>query len=230
MSTSKQSSKKIDAKQYWDEVYQNKDDKTLGWYQEIAQPSLDLFKEFKIRKSRKILIVGSGTTRFVDNLLSKGYKNIIATDISKIALMNLENRVASHQHKNLPKRISFIEDDLRNPKSLTKLEKIDVWHDRAVFHYFTDKEEQASYLKLLKSLVKKKGYVLIAVYNKKSPKVSTGLDIINYDATEISRVLGPDFKLMKTHDYDFKQPSGNVRHYVYTMFKRINVTVAPLKV
>ena len=41
---------------------------------------------------------------------------------------------------------------------MIKLKDIDVWHDRAVLHFFTEKHQQEAYFQLLKKVIKLNGF------------------------------------------------------------------------
>ena len=145
----------MNLKNHWDSVYLDSPDNQLGWYETDLSPMLKLLLKTDINKSSRILNVGAGSTTLVDELLKKGYSNIIASDISEIALRKLETRVGNDS-------VEFIVDDLMNPTQLKTIEQVDIWIDRAVLHFFTKEVEQKMYFDLLKSLVTVNGFVVLA--------------------------------------------------------------------
>ena len=86
--------KHINYKEHWNKVYSSNDMTNLGWYEEIPKPSIDFIAECGLDKNAVILDVGSGATTLIDNLIQQGYKNIIATDISTIALEKSKTRIS----------------------------------------------------------------------------------------------------------------------------------------
>ena len=124
-----------------------------------------------------------------------------------------------YSHKN--KKVQFIVDDLTNPTELLNLKNIDLWHDRAVLHFFTKESQQNAYFNLIKKAVKPDGFVILAEFNKEGAKKCCGLDVVNYNVEMFQNKLGTDFKLLKSFNYTYTQPSGNKREYVYSLFKRI---------
>jgi SAM-dependent methyltransferase len=204
-----------DLKLHWDTVYKKSVTQKLGWFEEYPEQSLRLIEKCKLRKSASLLNVGAGATTLIDELIKIGYRNIIANDISTSALKSLKNRLGNQSLK-----INWIIDDLTNPSELNKLEKIDLWHDRAVLHFFTNKRDQNTYFDLLKKLVKPKGFVIIATFNLKGATKCSGLPVHRYDENMLQSKLGNDFELIEAFDYTYNMPSGDKREYVYTLFQR----------
>ena len=117
--------------------------------------------------------------------------------------------------------VKFVVDDLTDPKELNELRQVDLWHDRAVLHFFTEKGAQESYFKLINNSVKVGGYVILAEFSLEGAKKCCGLDVVNYNSAMLQRGLGENFKLLKEFDYTYFQPSGNTRAYVYTLFQKV---------
>ncbi len=206
----------INYKNHWNKVYSKSEINKLGWYEEISQPSLDLIKKYNIKKNTAVLDVGSGTTTLIEGLIKDGYKNIIAVDISDVALEKSRERLKDEEAK----FVKWIVDDITNPQHINKSEGINLWHDRTVLHFLTDEKQQQGYLSTLKQIVKPGGYVIIAVFSLEGAKKCSGLDVVNYNETMIANFVGQDFTLMEHFHYLYTQPSGGERPYVYTLFRR----------
>lgn len=203
-------------KSHWEHVYQNSAINRLGWYESSPEPSLELIDCCNLPADAAILNVGAGATTLVDELLHAGYRNIIANDISRSALDELQLRLGPEQSK----RVQWIVDDLTNPAELNTLEQIDLWHDRAVLHFFQDAASQDAYFNLLRKLVRKDGYVIIASFNLDGAEKCSGLPVHRYDAAMLHNKLGSGFQMIEAYDYTYVTPSGNPREYVYTLFQR----------
>jgi ubiquinone/menaquinone biosynthesis C-methylase UbiE len=205
-----------DLKSHWDNTYQKASIDKLGWYENIPEPSLKLIEKSGLKKDAIILNVGAGATTLVDQLINMGFRNLIANDISSIGLEKLKQRLGDKSSK-----VKWILDDLTNPRALNKLEQIDCWHDRAVLHFFNDKKEQDTYFNLVNKLVKQDGFVIIATFNLSGATKCSGLPVHRYDKTMLQEKLGSNFELIEAFDYNYKMPSGDIRPYIYTLFKRI---------
>ena len=203
-------------KEHWERVYQNSSVDKLGWYEARSEPSLKLIERCALRKNAAILNVGAGATTLVDELLELGYQNIIANDISSSALEELQLRLGPERSS----LVRWIVDDLTDPLELLNLGGIDLWHDRAVLHFFNEEEKQLAYFNLLRQLVRSEAYVIIAAFNLNGAPKCSGLPVFRYEAEMLQERLGEEFHLKETFDYTYIQPSGDSREYVYTLFQR----------
>ena len=199
--------------QHWDNAYTNSPQEKLGWYETDLQPMLKLIEKIDLDKSARILNAGAGSTTLIDSLIENNYTNIIATDLSKVALSNLSSRVGEDQ-------ITCIVDDLTNPTKLNDITSIDLWIDRAVLHFFTDEKDQKNYFDLINQKVAKGGFVILAEFSLEGAKKCSGLDVFRYDAKSLSDKLGANFELIDSFDYIYKMPSGADRPYIYTLFRK----------
>jgi len=202
--------------EHWESVYQNQNDEQLGWFEELPETTLQLIDLCHLKPDAKILNVGAGTTTLIDALLEKGFTNIIANDLSEIALKKLSNRIFKKYNHHL----QCILDDLTKPQHLQQLTDVDLWIDRAVLHFFLSKEEQETYFKTVKAIVRKGGYVLIAVFSLEGAEKCTGLQLQRYDADMLQKCLGSNFKLIEAFNHIYINPSGSERPYIYTLFQK----------
>lgn len=203
-------------KKHWEKVYSNADETKLGWYQKAALPSLQLIKKTDINLNELIIDVGSGASILIDELLSLNYNNIIAADISETALEISKTRLAKTQTE----RTNWIIDDLTCPTALLEVQDVAVWHDRAVLHFLTAEKDRNTYFNLLNSAVKNGKYVIIAAFNFDSVDKCSGLPVEKYDKNKLQEFLGQNYDLLHHFNYDYTMPSGNIRHYIYTLFQK----------
>jgi hypothetical protein len=116
--------------------------------------------------------------------------------------------------------VQYWVDDLTKPKRLKKIENVDLWIDRAVLHFFTEKVDRDSYFKLLKSKVKKEGFVLLVQFSLEGAKRCAGLPIHRYSKEMLSEKLAKGFKLIDSFEHTYVMPSGDERPYIYTLFRK----------
>jgi len=205
-----------DFEKHWNNAYQKTPVDSLGWYEEDPIPSMELISECNLPNDALIFNAGVGAATLIELLLNKGYTNIVVNDIAAAALTELKNNLTAHKNA----EVQFIVDDLTNPSELLKLKNVDLWHDRAVLHFFTTEQQQKTYFNLIKKVIAPNGYVILAEFNLEGAKKCSGLDVFNYNEAMLQERLGNDFKLLKSFNYTYTQPSGGLREYVYTLFQR----------
>jgi hypothetical protein len=226
-------------KEHWNEIYAWMDTDELGWYEEFPEPSLRLISRCNINKNEPILDVGTGSSTLIDNLISQGFKNIVATDISDIGIEKLKKRLENSkvlledskmlledskmllEDSKMLSLVKWIIDDITNPIHLQDLRDIAIWHDRALLHFLLKDAEQRKYLSLLNRVIKKDGYVIIATFSLKGLKKCAGLNVKNYDHNMLKEFLGENFDLVEYFDYVYHTPSGTERPYIYTLFQKV---------
>ena len=202
-------------KEHWNAAY-NVEDEQLGWFEANPMQTMELVIACDLQKDATILNAGAGTTTLIDTLLEEGYTNIIANDLSDLALDKLKQRIKKSHNYNL----TCIKDDLTNPQKINKLQNIDLWIDRAVLHFFLTETEQNAYFNLIQKTVSKNGYVIIAVFSLEGAQKCCGLDLKRYNLEMLQNNLGTHFKLIKSFNHTFINPFGGERPYIYTLFQR----------
>ena len=204
-------------KEHWERIYNKTAVEKLGWFENKPEPSLRLINHCNLSKNAAILNVGTGASTMVDELLTLGFRNITATDISSGAIEALRQRLGHEKSKN----VNWVLDDLCNSQKLHLLEQFDLWHDRAVLHFFLKPGEQDAYFKLLKLLVKENGFVIIAAFNYNGALKCSGLPVHRYKQEMLEEKLGKEFLIKRSFDYTHTMPSGDTREYIYTLFQRV---------
>ena len=205
-----------DLKSHWNKVYKDAEINKLGWYEKSCMPSLELIKDCNLNKNSRILHIGAGATLLIDELIDLGYNNHIVNDLSTNALEILNKRLNQNRTK-----VKFIEDDITNSTNLNFIEPVDLWHDRAVLHFFSKREEIDSYFSLLNKLVKPGGNAIIATFSLDGAPKCSGLDVNRYSQEMITDNIGDDFEFVNSFNFKYTMPAGATRDYIYTLFKRI---------
>ncbi len=206
-----------DFQAHWNNAYRKTPTESLGWYEKDPIPSMDLIALCDLPKDAVIFNAGAGSSTLINKLLFKGYTNIIVNDIASASLREMRRDLVIPNDAD----VKFVVDDLTNPNELNALKHVDLWHDRAVLHFFTEKQGQQRYFQLIDSSVRVGGFVILAEFNLEGAKKCCGLDVVNYNSKSLQSGLGENFKLLKEFNYTYLQPSGNTRAYVYTLFQKV---------
>jgi ubiquinone/menaquinone biosynthesis C-methylase UbiE len=156
--------------------------------------------------------VGGGASSLVDHLVARGFTGVTVVDVSEAALAVARRRLGADAAK-----VAWIVSDVRQ---VELGEQVDVWHDRAVFHFMTDPEDRQSYLGGLRRAVRAGGHVLLATFAPDGPEKCSGLPVCRYDALGLAEALGPDFVLLRSLDHRHLTPRGDAQPFTYALFRR----------
>jgi hypothetical protein len=81
------------------------------------------------------------------------------------------------------------------------LKPMDIWHDRAVFHFLTDPDDRARYIQHLRDTLKRDGSAIIATFTLDGPKQCSGVPVMRYSPETLARELGAGFALVESLPY-----------------------------
>ena len=200
-------------KDHWENIYSTKEIDRVSWYQETPTTSLNIFNSLQLNSDASIIDIGAGKSFLVDNLLELGYNDITILDISGNALNEVKERVEKKSFS-----IKCIES---NVTDLSSEQKYDVWHDRAVFHFITNRQEREKYTSLLNSSLNKDGYLILGTFSEDGPLKCSGLEVQRYSVEELKKLLKENFQLIdgfkKVHD----TPFNTTQSFTFCLFKKI---------
>jgi SAM-dependent methyltransferase len=207
----------VKAQSHWNEVYETADVERLGWHEAAPVHSLAMIDRCEPDAGDVILDVGSGASTLVPALLARGHEKIVAVDISTHALRHAQSRLSPDRAR----RVTWIVDDILDPRHLDFLHGgVDVWHDRALFHFLTHEAERQRYVDTLRHVVVDGGHLIIAAFSLRGADRCSGLPVQRYNADLLGEALGSDFELLHSFECLYVMPSGHERPYVYTLFER----------
>ncbi|MCW8889076.1 MAG: class I SAM-dependent methyltransferase [Sedimenticola sp.] len=206
----KEQQKSNDRKAHWEQIYSNKSSEDVSWFQPKPGRSLALINDAGITKDQAIIDVGGGASRLVDYLLQAGYQQVTVLDIAQAALAISQQRLGHSA-----KQVEWLTADA----TAFKLDHpVQLWHDRAVFHFLTQARDRDAYIRNLKNTLTPEGTLILAAFSPEGPKQCSNLDIVQYDAQRITIELGPLFKLKHMEQEAHTTPSGAVQSFNYFVF------------
>jgi Methyltransferase domain. len=197
---------------HWDQIFSDKPDDSLGWYESDCSYTLEFFPEDLLAEPQAIFLAGAGTSQLVDDLLAMGHR-LILNDISETALTKLRQRLGDTPNIHwLPADLSQALPDDVPP--------VDIWMDRAVLHFLIDEDDIAHYFANLYRLVNKNGFVLLAEFSEIGVERCAGLPVRRYSLADMNARMLPAFTLLKQAHYDYVTPAGGQRPYLYALYQR----------
>ena len=198
----------MDTKTHWDKVYTTKAPDAVSWYRAHLETSLALIERAVDARSASIIDVGGGESTLVDDLLLRGYKNVTVLDVSQSAIGLTKRRLgaAAEQVRWLVADITKIE---------LELGAYDLWHDRAVFHFLTDREQRTAYVRQVARSVKPGGHIIVSTFGPEGPTKCSGLEVMRYDAESLHREFGARFRLIESSKEVHHTPFGTTQQFLY---------------
>lgn len=198
----------MENKQHWENVYTQKSADAVSWFQPQATQSLNIIQRLRLDQSAHIIDVGGGASILVDDLSDLNYQNLSVLDLSSAALQVAQKRLGDTAQK-----IHWIEGDVTRI-SLPK-HSVDVWHDRAVFHFLTNETDRRRYVDTVLTCVKPGGYVIVATFAEDGPEQCSGLPVQRYSASALHDEFGSPFDLMGHEKESHQTPFGTTQNFVY---------------
>ncbi len=199
---------------HWESVYGSKAPDQVSWFQSRPIVSLDLINELGLGAETSILDVGGGASTLVDHLLAEGRTSLAVLDLSEAALAHTRARLGAKSGK-----VRWLAADVTTWKAQAP---VDVWHDRAVLHFLTDRSDQEGYARALRGALNPGGWAIIAGFAPGGAQKCSGLEIVQHDAESLQALLGEDFELTRTRDEVHRTPWGAEQSFRYHCFLRLS--------
>lgn len=99
--------------------------------------------------------------------------------------------------------------------------QVDVWHDRAVFHFLTDDRDRSAYLDSVRRALRAGGHVVIATFGPSGPERCSGLTVSRYSAEMLQDFFGADFELVRSIEREHVTPGGGTQQFTYAVLRRL---------
>lgn len=159
-----------------------------------------------------MLEVGGGASALVDGLLDRGYTDITVLDLSQSALAKVRERLGPRAAG-----LAFQQGDVR----ALRLERlVDVWHDRAVFHFLTTEDDRAAYLETLAATLRVGGHAVFATFALDGPDVCSLLPVQRYSPESLAQTLGATYRQVRSLQRTHVTPKQKEQRFTYAVFRR----------
>jgi len=199
---------------HWEKIYSSRKPAETSWFRPHLELSTRWIDSVALDRSASILDVGGGQSTLVDDLIVRGFPNISVLDISETAIQRVKQRLGSASQ-----RVTWlVEDILQAP---LPAESYDVWHDRAVFHFLTQLQQRATYIRQVASAVKTGGHILIGTFALEGPEKCSGLNVMRYDAESLRAEFGSHFHPLESFHELHETPFGTTQQFLYCSFVRV---------
>ncbi|MSO65073.1 MAG: class I SAM-dependent methyltransferase [Alphaproteobacteria bacterium] len=197
---------------HWDRTYSTKAVDAVSWYQAHPERSLALIRRFAPDPATPIIDVGGGASRLIDLLVEAGYGDLAVLDVSRVAVDRARARLGAGAD-----RVHWIVADVG---AWTPPRRWQLWHDRAVFHFFTETPMQEAYLAVLAGATAPGATVILATFALDGPERCSGLPVQRYSAATLAPRLGPGYALLADAREVHETPAHARQNFIYAVFHR----------
>ena len=200
---------------HWEQVYRTRAPEQVSWYQPEARMSLDLIQRAAPDRASAIIDVGGGASTLVDGLLGAGYRHITVLDLAPDALALARTRAGERGNT-----VQWVAADVLSAE--LPVAAYDVWHDRAAFHFLTEKADRTCYVAQVERALRPGGHAVIATFAPDGPPRCSGLDVVRYSAESLAGELGAGFELLDTVREEHQTPSGAIQRFQYSLLRMLD--------
>ena len=197
---------------HWNTIYTTKGERDVSWFESVPEVSLAMLDAAGLTPDSCVVDIGGGDSRLVDALLARGLTCLVVLDVSEAAVERARRRLGPASAT-----VSWVVSDVTDAWSVKPM---DVWHDRAMFHFLTDPEDRAKYLRHIRQALKLDGSVIIATFALDGPERCSGLRVVRYSPETLAATLGDEFELMEARPYQHVTPWGAGQSLQYSRFRR----------
>jgi SAM-dependent methyltransferase len=198
----------MDAKTHWENVYGIKAPDGVSWYAPHLEQSLAYIQRTGLKTAASIIDVGGGEATLVDDLLDSGYDDVSVLDVSSKALEVCKARLGERASQ-----VRWMTEDVL--KAVLPARRYDVWHDRAVFHFLTNRRDREAYVRQVLNALRPGGFAIVGTFGPQGPTACSGLPVARYGADELHEEFGGRFTLVESSEHVHMTPWGAPQQFVY---------------
>lgn len=199
---------------HWNRIFTSKGERDVSWFEAMPAVSLELLEAAGLDEDTCVFDVGGGDSHLVDYLAARGLQCLAVLDVSGAALERARSRMGAAAAVPI-----WIEADVSGPWSLKPM---DIWHDRAAFHFLTDPSDRAAYRAHLLETLKPGGSAIIATFALDGPETCSGLPVMRYSPETLARELGPALELVESRPHTHTTPWGTTQSFQYSRLRRVH--------
>jgi uridine phosphorylase len=201
----------LNRRSHWDRVYA-KGERDVSWYETVPAISIQMMEAAGVGPDTCVVDIGGGDSRLIDQLVARGLDCLAVLDVSAAALHRAQARLGASA--SVPR---WIEADVTAEWSL---DRMDIWHDRAVFHFLTEPADRTRYVEHLRNTLTPTGSAIIATFAEDGPEQCSGLPVRRYSPHSLATELGPEFVLREARPHQHVTPWGTAQSFQYSRFTR----------
>jgi SAM-dependent methyltransferase len=196
---------------HWDKAWDDRDPGGTSWYQLVPTMSLALIDIVAPGPDAGIVDVGGGASYLVDHLIARGHRDVTVVDFAVGALAHAQSRMADRPD------VHWVVADATTWRPDRTF---DLWHDRAVFHFLTDQEQRASYIRTATQSIVSGGHLIIGTFALDGPTMCSGLPVQQYDGASLAEEFDAGFRLIHSAVDGHVTPGGATQQFTFVVLRR----------
>ena len=196
---------------HWDGAYAL-GEATRSWYQRHPAMSLRMLGLAGVCADDSVIDVGGGASPLAGVLLDRGFADITVLDISAAGMRYAQSRLGPQAQ-----RVQWLIADIRTWQPGRRYQ---VWHDRAVFHFLTGRQDQRRYLHTLESATAASAVAVFGCFALSGPQRCSGLPVARYGPDELAGQLGSGWTLIAQDREEHITPAGTAQPFTWAAFRR----------
>lgn len=197
---------------YWDSIHESKGH-DVSWWQTADQLWMDVVESTGLTHGG-VVDVGAGQSEFLIAMHTRGFQPLYANDISASALSELKKQAATEGVT----LFAFAGD----VTALELPETVELWHDRAVFHFFVEEENQLAYKAALSRNTHIGSFAIISTFSPRGPETCSGLPVQRWSADELVAFFGTSWELTNSTVREHHTPWDSAQEFTTVVLQRIN--------
>ncbi len=199
-----------ETRDHWENRYSGSAAGELSWFQAHPSTSLELLVESGADRSAAVLDVGGGDSSLVDSMVAAGWSDVTVLDVSQVALDRSRARLGPAAG------VRWLQQDLL---AWAPPRRLDVWHDRAVFHFLVDEEDRRRYRRVLGQALAPGGAVIVGTFAENGPTHCSGLPVVRYGPEQLAQALGTTLDVLATRHEIHETPSGAEQPFTWLLLR-----------
>jgi SAM-dependent methyltransferase len=196
--------------EHWEGLYQRRDPTGVSWYEATPSRSLEYILQALPDRDSPLVDAGGGASNLAEHLLGAGYADVTVVDVSATALEAARRRIGAAAAS-----VDWIVADVL---TWQPSRRYGLWHDRALFHFLLDESSRARYRHVLKQALEPSGHLVLATFGPEGPSRCSGLEVQRYRAEDLSRTLGPEYRLLRSDYEQHVTPGGIPQQFLYSLW------------
>lgn len=200
---------------HWNGVYGAHDEDALTWFESVPEQSIELIRD-SVKPGDPVIDVGAGSSRLVDSLLDDELGPVTVLDVSEKALKTTRARLGTKAD-----RVEWVVADITKWQST---QTFALWHDRAVFHFLTDRDDRDAYVRTMHEALRPKGIAIIATFAEDGPEKCSGLPVVRYSPDTLAQTLEElvpgGFEPVESRRHVHITPKGNRQAFQISVFRK----------